>query len=450
MDGFFTGALCALLMLPSGSGLFGAGISSAAWQSASPAPAPQQVSPDAAPQAQNAEDALDHAISTAGNDRAALVRNLEDYMKRYPDAPRSAAVYRALVESSQQLQDYARALEYAEKLIAIDPDNTEMMMLAVGLLEKQGDDASLQRAVDYLNRVVDRTEKLLPSDRPARVSLESWRDHQKHMLVDLYAIRGRVEFEQKDFPAAIKDLTHSFQLEPNAAAAQKLGEIAEIQHRLPDAVQEYAIAFSLPENGPGGAVDRKLIRQKLGNVWRQSHGNDTGLGDMLLGVYDQVSAPAVADASAAPPNPASRNKDAKDVYAYVLRQLDGTPVPLAPQRGKILVLNFWATWCGPCHELEPLVAQIAQRYADTSGVSVYAVDVDEDQSRVPDFVQREKMKLPVVYGDGLGEFLGVNSIPTVIVLDRSGRIVYSATGASLDGFVEHVSAAVDAALKPAS
>lgn len=182
MYGFLTCSLCALFLLPTGNGIAVTGGSCPAWQSAAPSAGQRPASSDTDCQAQDAEDALDHAISTAGNDRAALVRNLEDYLKRYPDGPRTASVYRALVESNQQLHDYPQALEYAEKLIAIQPDNTEMMMLAVGLLEKQGDDASLQRAVDYVNRVVDRTEKLLPSDRPARASLADWREHQNQML----------------------------------------------------------------------------------------------------------------------------------------------------------------------------------------------------------------------------------------------------------------------------
>ena len=80
------------------------------------------------------ETELQKAIADAGNDRSALVRNLKNYLKRFPDAPRKAAVYRALVESCQQVQDNACALQYAEQLIAVRPDDSEIMMLAVGLL----------------------------------------------------------------------------------------------------------------------------------------------------------------------------------------------------------------------------------------------------------------------------------------------------------------------------
>ncbi len=435
-----------LLLLASGVTFPAARPGSAATQQpAPPANSQKKTPPDAAAQEREAEDALEKAVTDAGNDRAALVRNLEQYLQKYPKAPRIAAVYRALIENSQQLHDSAHALEYAEKLIAIQPDNTEMMMLAIGLLEKQGDDASLTRAVDYINRVLDRTEKLLPDDRPERQSLADWRDQRKRLLVALYMIRGRIGMEQKNFPAAMQDLSHSFQITPNAAAAEKLGEIAEMQHRLPDAIEYYADAFALPEDGPGGTVEHKLVRKNLGNVWRQVHGTDAGLGDLVLATYDRFAA-----SSTAAPAPSSPNRNARDLYAYVLRQLDGKPFPLAPLRGKVLVLNFWATWCGPCRELEPFVAQLAEHYASSPDVSVFAVNVDEDQSRVPDFVQREKIKVPVLFSDGLEEFLNVNSIPLVLVLDRNGRIVYSAVGADEGDFVQRVSAAVDGALKPAT
>ena len=108
------------------------------------------------------ETELQKAIADAGNDRGALVRNLKNYLKRFPDAPRKAAVFRALVESCEQVQDDACALEYAEQLIALRPDDSEIMMLAVNLLQKQGDEASLTRASGYVTRVLDRVEKSSP------------------------------------------------------------------------------------------------------------------------------------------------------------------------------------------------------------------------------------------------------------------------------------------------
>jgi thiol-disulfide isomerase/thioredoxin len=388
-----------------------------------------------------AESDLEHAISEAANDRAALVRNLEEYLRQYPDAPRKADIYRALVETSQQLQDPARALDYAERLIAIQPEDTDTMMLAVDLLEKQGDPAGLVRAVDYTDRVLDRTGKLQPDSRSSHESLADWQQQQNRMLVDLYLIRGRIEMEQQNLPLAIKDLSRSYELHPNSLAAEKLGEIAEMQHRLPDALQEYCAAFVLPEEGRAGKVDRRLVRQKLGNVWRELHGSDVGLGDAVMAAYDRLSAPPTTSS-------VSRNQGAKDLFAFVLRKLDGTPFPLAGMRGKILVLNFWATWCGPCRGLEPLFAQVQQHYAGSTDVLFYAVNIDEDESRVAEFVHNQKMSVPVLFGDGLDQFLGLPSIPAVVVIDQQGHIVYNALGFDADAFVDRLTSAIDAAGKP--
>src|ERR1700734_3193610 len=163
----------------------------------------------------DAEVQLQKAISDAGNDRAALVRNLKNYLVRFPDAPRKAGVYRALVESCQQLQDTACALDYAERLVAVHPDDSEMMMLAVGLLQEQGDEASLDRASGYVTRVLDRIQKASLAEKPARVSAAEWEEHHNNLVAALFSLRGQIERSQKNYDAATKDLLLSYSAKPN-------------------------------------------------------------------------------------------------------------------------------------------------------------------------------------------------------------------------------------------
>jgi thiol-disulfide isomerase/thioredoxin len=396
---------------------------------------PQKKGPDY-------EADLQKAISDAGNDRAAIVRNLLDYLKRFPDAPRKGDIYRALVESFEKLNDSASAADFAERYIALHPDDNEMMLQAVELLEKLGDDHSLVKAVGYLSRVLDRVEKLTPADKPARLSQEEWQAKHTKSLASLYLYRGQLEFEQHTYDVAKKDLDTSYRLQPAAITAQRLGEIAELQKDLLAAIANYLNAFVLPESGPGGAVDRHEIRQKLGNVWRLAHGSDGGLGDAILAAYDKTAAP--------PQTPSAHNKDAKEPFAFILRRLDGSPAPLAPLKGKILVLNFWATWCGPCRALEPQFARVMSDFAPRSEVAFFALNIDEDETRVQPYVQREKMTVPVLFADGFDDFLGVRSLPTVLVLDRAGKIVYRVDGFNADEFIASLTAAIKQALTPAT
>ena len=415
---------------------------------ASTAPAPKPAQPAAQPpepaskKAEDPDAALDRAVREAGNDRAALVRKLQQYLERFPDAPRKTAVYRALVESCEQLKDSACALENAELLIANHPDDSEMMLVAVNLLDQRGDDESLARAGGYLTRVLDRVEKTNSSEKSARISEQDWQTQQNDLRLALYILRGKIEEKQKRTDDAVKDFAASYTIRPNALAAQHLAELAELQKNFSKAVEYYLDAFVLPENGPGGAADRHLIRENLGNVWREVHGSDSGLGDAILGAYDHTQPPL------ATPRPHDRNRDARDALSFTLRQLDGTPVALGPDRGKVVVLSFWATWCGPCRELEPLFANVAANYAGRNDVVFFAVNTDEDEARVKPFLDEQKWKLPVVFADGLDDFLRVLSLPTVIVLDHTGKISYRINGYQSEEFGERLSNAIDRAFPP--
>ena len=107
------------------------------------------------PKVPSAAEELQQAIGNAGNDRAALVRNLETFLKKYPEAPQRVRIYRALVEATLQLRDTTRAADYAERIVALTPDDMSMTVLAIQLLERNADEAGLRRATSYSTRVLD-------------------------------------------------------------------------------------------------------------------------------------------------------------------------------------------------------------------------------------------------------------------------------------------------------
>ncbi len=387
---------------------------------------------------QSAESELQKAVNSAGIDRAALVRNLQDFLRRFPDPPQKTQVYRALVDACTEIRDDACTLDSAEHLITIQPDDSQTLMVAVELLQKKGDDASLVLANTYLTHVIDSTENTASLQRPERLSLADWQDRRAQLLLGLYLIRGDIQNQLHHVDAAVKDYQASYSVRANPSAAEALGDIAETRNDLPGAVQQYLLAFVLPDIGPR-KVDRREVRTKLGNVWQQIHGSQQGLGEEILAAYDRT-APSAPD-----PSSIVRNPNAKNVFDFVLRRLDGTPYALAPLKGKTIVLSFWATWCAPCRELEPQLALIAKRYAESPDVVFLAVNADEEQSLVPDFLSHVKWDLNVVFSDGLSRFLGVTALPTVMVLDRNGKIAYNAAGFPERGFTESLTAAVESA-----
>jgi thiol-disulfide isomerase/thioredoxin len=387
------------------------------------------------------EEQLQKAINNSGNDRAALVRNLEAFLSEYPDSPQRPRVYRALVEASLQLRDDTRAAAYAERIVALNPDDISMTILTIQLLERSGDEAALRRATSYATRVLEFVERGTSSEKSPKISVEDWAAERKRDRMSVLAMRGRLALKLKDTVAAQKDFEASYAILPGAAAAEHLGEIAEMKKDSNGAIQQYARAFALADatNGPAG---RREIRQKLGNVWRLAHGSDIGLGEYLLLTYDEVSK---ASTAAKP----KKNADAREPADFTLRKApEGTAFPLKDTKGKVLVVNFWATWCGPCHALEPLFARVSADFQANPDVLFLAANCDEDESLVKGYLEEDKPRTAVVFADGLDRFFTVNSYPTVVVIDRAGKIAYRSDGFEPDTFEPNLTAAVRRALAP--
>jgi thiol-disulfide isomerase/thioredoxin len=107
-----------------------------------------------------------------------------------------------------------------------------------------------------------------------------------------------------------------------------------------------------------------------------------------------------------------------------LELLDGGRLTLADHRGKnILILDFWATWCGPCRRAMPILSEIAEEYED-KGVKYYAVDLREDDAKVRDYLNETGLKIEVPMDrDGrVAKLYGVTGIPHMTVVDREGVI----------------------------
>jgi thiol-disulfide isomerase/thioredoxin len=404
-------------------------------------PSPMRKSPEKQSAQQkflSPDEEFQQAIDSAGNDRAALVRNLEAFLKKYPEAPQRVRIYRALVEATLQLRDTTRASEYAERIVSLAPDDMSMTLVAIQLLERSGDEAGLRRATNYSTRVLAYIDRGNDEKSP-KISKEEWETSKKHDRMTVLLLRGRLYLKLHETSKAQQDFEDSYGFEASSGAAEKLGEIAELNKDLPRAIQQYARAFALAD-GAKSTPGRREIRQNLGNVWRLAHGSDDGLGEYVLRTYDEVTA--------APGKPnTARNAGAKEPFEFILRRVpDGAALPLSAEKGKILVVNFWATWCGPCRALEPAFDRVAVDFHQHHDVLFLAADCDEDETLVPPYVKDVKPQTTVVFADGLDRLFDVNSFPTVVIIDRDGKIIYRGEGYDEGTFRQSLTAAIHQAL----
>jgi len=125
--------------------------------------------------------------------------------------------------------------------------------------------------------------------------------------------------------------------------------------------------------------------------------------------------------------------------------VDGTPVDLAKRHGKVVLVDFWATWCPPCREEVPNVVAAYQKYHD-KGFEVMGVSLDEDKQTLLDFTSQNGMAWPQ-YFDGMGwdnsiaSANGVRSIPAMWLFGKDGRLITKNARENLDGQVSQALAA---------
>ncbi len=114
-----------------------------------------------------------------------------------------------------------------------------------------------------------------------------------------------------------------------------------------------------------------------------------------------------------------------------LERLDGSgTMSLAGLRGKVVVLNFWASWCGPCKDEAPLLQELSVQYRDR-GVVVLGIDSQDATSDGRSFADRYGITYPLLHtaGSDLSHRWGVTGYPETFLIDRQGRVVHHFAGA---------------------
>ena len=123
------------------------------------------------------------------------------------------------------------------------------------------------------------------------------------------------------------------------------------------------------------------------------------------------------------PRCAQKEKESALAPDFTLKTLDDQEITLSKLRGKVVLLDFWATWCGPCKESTPHLVQIYKTYQQ-KGLEIIGMNVDRgDVSGVHRFIKSMDIPYPVIITpDEVQRNYGVTGLPTTILLDKQGRV----------------------------
>jgi len=387
---------------------------------------------------------LQRALQDASGSQLDFIRALEQHMAKYPNSPQRAQIERALVKAAMDTRDAPRVARYGARVLQSDPDNVELLEEVSSALLKTHDKNDAERALSYskhaeeLLTAMSKEPPKTGSEEARRVIEVAWRTGQALML------EARATGTMGDVRAAAGLAKRAFQAYSNAETARELGYWLSAAGDNAGAVEALADAFTIADPRQTDA-DRARDRDSLGELYRKWKGSEEGLGDIVLAAYDRnrelINQRRLALRQYDP------NVQVSDPLHFTLSGPDGNKLDLATLRGKVVVMDFWATWCGPCRIQHPLYDKVRDHFAGRNDVVFLFINTDEDHSTVGPFVAEHKWKAPVWYEDGLAVKLQVSNIPTTLIFNPQGEIVSRMIGFDPDRFVATLTSRIDDALK---
>jgi thiol-disulfide isomerase/thioredoxin len=359
-----------------------------------------------------------------------LIRALEAHLAKYPSTVQRADVERALAKAAVESNDVPRIAKYGESAVATSADDFLLLdRLAYAFLILGGEESArgqeyAAKAYKYARAFEDLVDKM-----PVATGRDATRrqDEQERALAHALIYQARARTIQNDNPDALRLAARAFSAYPGEETAHEWAEVLLRAGQQAEAIEHLAEAFVIPD--PYGTDDKRQgDRLLLGELYAKLHGSEKGLG-----AYDRVSTTVETRRKklmALDPNSALA-----DPMEFTVTGLDGKKLRLASLKGKLLILDFWATWCVPCRIQHPLYETLRERFGARGDVVFLEMNSDEDHSVVEPFLTAENLtddkwdKTAVYFEDGLARLLNVMNIPSTILIDKSGRIV-----SRMDGF----------------
>lgn len=397
---------------------------------------PRPPAPQLSPQEQAD---LENALSEAGSSANEYLRALEKHLEKYPRSPRKEELERAAVRSAMEANDDRRIVLWGERVLGRQPDDLQILERVTRSLlvteSKESADRALQHAIHYEELV----RRMQTGGRPS-AELQSQIDRGIGRALG-YQARAKGILGHPDEALALART--AFDTSPTADAAREIARWNERLGKTEDAARALADAFTIPDARNTDA-DRARDRGRMGELYRQAKGSEAGLGEMVLEAYDRnVALIHTREMRSRSTDP---NAQLTDPMEFTLSGPDGRKLSMAALKGKVVVFDFWATWCAPCRAQHPLYDEVKKRFRDHPEVVFLSIDTDADRDLVKPFLAEVNWPDAVYFEDGLSRALKISTIPTTIVMDKRGQLFSRLNGFVPGRFVEMLSQRIRDAL----
>ena len=127
----------------------------------------------------------------------------------------------------------------------------------------------------------------------------------------------------------------------------------------------------------------------------------------------------------------------QDEIDFTLKDLDDNNIALSDYRGKVVFLDFWATWCPPCVMAIPEVEKLYEEYKDNENVVIFGINMAENRNDIDKFLTKNKINYRVLLGDNkTASKFSIRGIPTFIIIDQDGKIYNKFVGFTPGSLIE--------------
>ncbi|MDD8018047.1 MAG: redoxin domain-containing protein [Bacteroidota bacterium] len=369
-------------------------------------------------------------------DQVKRIEGLEKFLMEFtPDANTKKNLESNLIYFYTQAKQYDKAIQLLES--SKNPDLGIYNNIAWAFIEKG---ENVKKGIELAQKGIAVLRNNNIEGKPSYLSTTEWKRNNTQLLamtLDTYGFGCMHSKKTKDAEAAYLE---AYQLSK--------GENPYINNHIVEAYNangNYKQAVKLAEESIGNGISNDLLLASYKTAYTKLHKSEKG--------YEKALGKTQAAAQKKLTKNLLKERLNKPAIDFTLKDLEGSSVSLNSLRGKVVVVDFWATWCGPCKSSFPFLQKVYEKYKSNPNVKILAVNTWERQigaereALVKKFLEENKYTFPVLYDEGVVEKYGVEGIPTKFIIDKKGIIAFKTIGFGGEGMVSEMTTQLDLLLK---